>query len=57
MARMGNLNDYLAFLPMVYNFSMAIEGTKKANVPFNEVDLAKIILKSVPVSWMNPRTI
>jgi len=29
MARMGILNDYLAHLPMVFNSSMAVKGTKK----------------------------
>jgi hypothetical protein len=53
MACMGVLNDYLAYLPMVYNSSMAIEVTKKSNVPFNEADLAGIVLNLVPVSWMN----
>jgi hypothetical protein len=53
MALMGVLNDYLIFLPMVFNSSMAIEGTKKGNVPFDEADLAGIVLNSVPVSWMN----
>jgi hypothetical protein len=53
MACMGVLNDYLAHLPMVFNSPMAIEGTKKGNVPFNEADLAGIVLNSVPVSWMN----
>jgi hypothetical protein len=53
MARMGVLNDYLAHLPTVFNSSMAIEGTKKGNVPFNEADLAGIVLNSVLVSWLN----
>jgi hypothetical protein len=50
---MGILNDYLAHLPMVVNSHMAVEGTKKGNVPFDEADLAGIVLNSVPVSWMN----
>jgi hypothetical protein len=50
MAHMGILNDYLAFLPTVYSSSMAVEGTKKGNVPFNEADLARIVLSLVPVS-------
>ncbi len=50
---MGVLNDYLAYLPTVYNSSMAVEGTKKCNVPLDEADLAGIILKLVPVAWMN----
>jgi hypothetical protein len=53
MACMSILNDYLAHLPMVFNSPMAIEGTKKGNVPFNEADLARIILNSVLISWMN----
>jgi hypothetical protein len=53
MTHMGILNNYLTFLPMVFNSSLAIEGTKKGNVPFNDTDLAGIFLNSVPVSWMN----
>ncbi len=50
---MGVLNDYLAYLPTVFDSSMAIEGTKKMNVLFDEVDLAKIVLNLVPSSWVN----
>ncbi len=32
---------------------MAVEGTKKGNVLFNEANLAGIVLNSVPVLWMN----
>jgi hypothetical protein len=53
MACMGILKDYLTFIPTVFNSSMAVEGTKKGNVPFDEADLARIILNSVPVSWIN----
>jgi hypothetical protein len=53
MARMGVLNNYLSFLPLVFNSSMAIVGTKKGNVLFNQADLAGIVLNSVLVSWMN----
>jgi hypothetical protein len=53
MACMGVLKDYLAHLPMVFNSPMAVEGTKKGNVPFDEADLAGIVLNSVLVSWMN----
>ncbi len=53
MACMGVLNDYLAFLSTVYNSSMAVEGRKKCNVPFDEADLARMVLNLVPVSWMN----
>ncbi len=40
MSRVGVLNDCLDFLPTVYDSSMAIEGTKKSNVLFDEADLA-----------------
>jgi hypothetical protein len=50
---MGISNNYLAHLPMVFNSPMAVEETKKGNVPFDQADLAGIILNSVPVSWMS----
>jgi hypothetical protein len=53
MACMGILNDFLAYLPTVYNSSMAVEGMKKCNLPFDEADLAGIVQNWVPVSWMN----
>ncbi len=49
----GVLNDYLAHLPLVFDSSMAIEGTKKMNVPFDETDLARIVLNLIPSSWVN----
>jgi hypothetical protein len=42
---MGVLNDYLAYLPTVFDSLMAIAGTKKMNVLFDEADLAGIMLK------------
>jgi hypothetical protein len=53
VSRMGVLNDYLAYLPMVFDLLMAIAGTKNMNVPFDEADLAGIVLNSVPSSWVN----
>ncbi len=50
---MGLLNDYLAYLPTVKDSSMAVEDTKKGNVPFDEADLARILLKAVLTSWVN----
>ena len=32
---------------------MAVANTKKGNIPFNEADLAGIVLKAVPTSWVN----
>jgi hypothetical protein len=49
----GVLNDYLAHLPTVFDLLMAVAGTKKMNVPFNEADLAGIVLNLVPSSWVN----
>jgi hypothetical protein len=53
VSRMGLLNDYLAYLPTVFNLLMAVTGTKKMNVPFNEADLSGIVLNLVPSSWVN----
>jgi hypothetical protein len=47
------LNGYLAYLPTVKDSSMAVEDTKRGNVPFDEADLAGIVLKAVPTSWVN----
>ncbi len=46
---MGVLNNYLAYLPTVFDLLMAIAGTKKMNVPFNEADLAKLCW-----TWYHP---
>ncbi len=32
---------------------MAVAGTMKMNVPFNEADLARIVLNLVPSAWVN----
>ena len=53
MAWMGLLNDYLAYLPTVKDSPKAVKDTKKGNVPFDEADLASIILKSLPPTWLN----
>ncbi len=53
VSRMGILNNYLAYLPTVFDSLMAVAGTKKMNVPFDEADLAGIMLNSVPSSWVN----
>jgi hypothetical protein len=50
---MGVLNDYLAYLPTVFDLLMAVAGTKKMNVPFDEADQAGIVLNLVPSSWVN----
>ena len=53
MAWMGLLNDCLAYLPTVKDSPKAVKDTKKGNVPFDEADLASIILKSLPPTWLN----
>jgi hypothetical protein len=53
MSHIGVLNDYLAYLPMVFDSLMAVAGTNKMNVLFNEADLARIVLNLVPSSWVN----
>jgi hypothetical protein len=50
---MGILNDCLAYLPTVFDLLMAVADTKKMNVPFDEADIAGIVLNSVPSSWVN----
>jgi hypothetical protein len=53
VSHMVVLNDYLAYLPTVFDSSMAVAGTKKMNVLYNEADLVRIVLNSVPSSWVN----
>ncbi len=53
MSNMGVLNDYLAYLCTVFNLLMAIAGTKKMNVLFDEDDLDGIMLNLVPSSLVN----
>ncbi len=38
---------------MVFDSLMAIAGTKKMNVPFDEADLAGIVSNLVPFSWVS----
>jgi hypothetical protein len=53
VSRMGVINNYLAYLPTVFDSLMAVADTKKMNVPFDKADLAGIVLNSVPSSWVN----
>ena len=52
VARVIQLNSYLGRLPGVYNSPKAIAKTKKIE-PFDEVDLAQLILKMCPTEWQN----
>jgi hypothetical protein len=51
--QMGLLNDYVRHLPMLKDSPKAVLTTKKENIPFGKVDLATIILVSVPMMWQN----
>ncbi len=53
ISRMGVLNDYVKHLPTLTDSSKAVPTTKKGNIPFGEVDLATIVLSSVPMLWQN----
>ena len=50
---MGLLNNYLAYLPTVKDSSMAVADMKKGNVPFDEANLAGIVLKAIPTLVVN----
>jgi hypothetical protein len=50
---MGVLNDYVKHLPTLKGSSKAVPTTKKGNIPFGKVDLAAIVLSSVPMLWQN----
>jgi hypothetical protein len=52
VARILQLNSYLGTLPGVYDSPKAIGKTKKIT-PFDEVDLAQLILIMCPVEWQN----
>jgi hypothetical protein len=47
------LNDYVRHLPTLKDSSKAVPTTKKGNIPFDEADLAAIVLSSVLMSWQN----
>ncbi len=53
VSQMGVLNYYVRHLPTLKNSPKAVSVTKKGNIPFGEVDLAAIVLASVPMTWQN----
>ncbi len=53
ISRMGVLNDYVKHLPTLKDSSKAVPTTKKGNIPFDEADIAAIVLLSVSMSWQN----
>jgi hypothetical protein len=50
---MGVLNDYVKYLPTLKDSSKAVPTMKKGNIPFNNSDLAAIVLLSVLMSSQN----
>ncbi len=53
MVQMGLLDNYLAHLSTVKDSPMAVEDRMKGNVPFDQANLARIMLKAIPSSWVN----
>jgi hypothetical protein len=51
--QMGELNDYIRYLPMLKGSSKAVLTMKKGNIPFGEADLAANVLASSPMTWQN----
>jgi hypothetical protein len=51
--QMGELNDYVRYLPTLKGSSKAVLTMKKGNIPFGEADLAAIVLASVPRMCQN----
>ncbi len=47
------LNGYLIYLPTLKNSPKAVAMTKKGNIPFEEADLASIMLAALPLTWQN----
>ncbi len=53
VSRVEVLNGYIRYLPMPKNSPKAVATTKKGNIPFEEADLAAIILAALPFTWQN----
>jgi hypothetical protein len=53
VSRVEVLNGYLRYLPTLKNSPKAVATTKKGNVPFEEADLASIMLAALQLTWQN----
>ena len=53
ISRVEVLNGYLKYLPTLKNSPKAVATTKKGNIPFEEADLASIMLAALPLAWQN----
>jgi hypothetical protein len=53
ISRVEVLNGYLKYLPTLKNSPKAVATTKKGNIPFEEADLASIMLAALPLTWQN----
>jgi hypothetical protein len=47
ISQMGVLNDHVRHLPTLNDSPQAVLAMKKGNIPFDEADLAAILLVSV----------
>jgi hypothetical protein len=53
ISRVEVLNGYLKYLPTLKDSPKAVTTTKKGNIPFEEADLASIMLAALPLTWQN----
>jgi hypothetical protein len=51
--QMGVLNDYVRYLSLLKDSPKAVPTKKKGNIFFGKVDLAAIVLVSVPMLWQS----
>ena len=56
ISRVEVLNGYLKYLPTLKNSPKAVTTSKKGNIPFEEADLASIMLAALPLTWQNQCT-
>lgn len=53
ISRVEVLNGYLKYLPTLKNSPRAVATTKEGNIPFEEADLASIMLAALPIAWQH----
>jgi hypothetical protein len=53
ISRVEVLNGYLKYLPTLKNSPRAVATTKEGNIPFEEADLALIMLAALPIAWQH----
>jgi hypothetical protein len=53
ISRCKVINGCIGHLPTLRDSSLAVASTEKGNVPFNEANLAGIVLSTCPTDWRN----